>query len=149
MTGHLIFIHDAAGLRQHESQVMPLVRRCVERAVHGEFTAENVREEIEAGRAVAFCAEEDGAVVLASVVLLYLWPSGKLCAELEAIGGRDLSKNWKRYKPQILAFLRAAGVDAFVAQCSPGMERLLGMTGDWKPLYRVVQCELGESDVHD
>lgn len=145
MSGRLIFIRDADGFRHYEPQVMPLIRKCVERAVHGEYTAENVREEIEDGRAVAFCAEEGGEIVIAAVILLYFWPSGKLCAELEAIGGRNLLGNWRRYKPQVMAFLRAAGAGAFVAQCSPGMERLLGKTGDWKPLYRVVQCDLGES----
>lgn len=144
----LVFIRDEKGFREFRGQLMPLIQRCVDRAVHGEYRAEDVEREIKSGRAVAFCAEEDGEIVLAAFILFYFWPTGKLCAELETLAGRDLEKYWVRYRKTILDFLRNVGVDAFIAQCSPAMERLLAKTGDWHPLYRVVECNLGDRHVH-
>ena len=115
----------------------------VEKAVHGEFTVDDLFRLAKAGRiTVGLAREDDGGKtpVMAVAFEFRRYPSATAVNVL-AMGGRDLARFMTRFLPPFSAFCKGAGADWIECAVSPAMARMHGRYG-FRPVYRNMRLDI-------
>ena len=109
------------------------VRECIERvvkhAVHGEYTAEDVRKMLIKGQ--AFCAyskDDDGVVEIACVWEMIYYPR-TTAVNVLALGGKNAKENWEKYGPTLMDLWKKQGADCVECATTKAVARLLMSAG--------------------
>jgi|TARA_R110000765_G_scaffold188233_1_gene293665 hypothetical protein len=127
-------------------QAVPLLQRCIDEAMHGELTVEDLYEGIKAGvmYGIVFKNDEGELPDVALVVVLEpaLYP--RLSAmNVLALGGRDLGEFGEKYWKHICSWSYLNGLRHMQASASPGMARMLKRLG-FKSVYTTMRMDLTE-----
>lgn len=139
---HIIFLRNRRELEEHWGEAEPLLGKCVRHAVRGEFSTEDIAEMVRHGAAVIALVFEAGTAIFAAAFETVRYPSGLVCGNIMAVGGRDLSRIWLQFEAPILEYFRRVGAQFVECSCSPAMERLLRRSGRWHEAYRVLRMEI-------
>lgn len=111
------------------------VECCVKKAVHGEFTAEDIKKRIEEGRAFAAYAMDGDKVLIVCVWELVCYPR-MTSVNIMCLGGSDARGMWDEFGGIMRKVWKAAGATHLESCVSPAMARLLQKTNYIaKPLY--------------
>lgn len=111
------------------------VQRVVKKAVHGEFTAGDVKKRIEEGKAFAVYVLDGDEVLIVCVWELIFYP--RLTAvNIMCLGGRDVKGLWHEFEDTMRKVWKSMGATAVECSVSPAMSRLLQKSGFIaSPLY--------------
>ena len=126
-------------ISQRNSEEFALIRgevkRVVEHACHGEFTADDVGDLIRKGRAFACYVMEGREILIACVWELIYYPR-LTSINVMALGGQNLKELWALYGPTCKKVWRAQGAQAWQCEASIAMTKLLQKAGTGlKPIY--------------
>lgn len=141
-----LFLTTVQILDQYWPQVIEVLQPCVDDAMHGEMTIDDIYNRIKAGQMYCLIAKHDDGelpkVALALVLELVAYPQFTLM-NITALGGRELeflkSKFWKH----VCSWAYMNGVRQLQASVSPAMARILRRYG-FKPTYETVRMVLTE-----
>lgn len=123
-----------------QPELLEELRGCLERvvakAVHGEFTVEDVLERIARGQAFgAFVKGEDGEVFIVCVWELVYYPQ-MTAVNVMCLGGAKTKSSWAAYGPILKKLWKEQGASVMECMTSPAMARLLRRAGvNVKPIY--------------
>lgn len=121
-------------------RIKPDFQRVIDKATHGEFLVEDIREQALEGDAVIGVAEHDGEVVMA-LAFEFRHYRRKMGVNVFAMGGRRLMEFMGKFLPPFKEYCKAAGADWIECSVSPGMEKLHHKSG-FKTVYRSLRLEL-------
>ena len=141
-----LLLATADALDIYWGQAVPLLQRCIDEAMHGELTVEDLYEGIKAGvmYGIVFKNDEGELPDVALVVVLEpaLYP--RLSAmNVLALGGRDLGVFGEKYWKHICSWSYLNGLRHMQASASPGMARMLKRLG-FKSVYTTMRMDLTE-----
>lgn len=125
-------------------EVAPQLERVVDKAVHGEFTVENLRAlALKGDIHIGIARKDDGEFAMVMVFEFILYPSGALGANVLAMAGKDMSAFMEYAVPRFKRFCRQAGASWIECSVSPGMERMHRRHG-FKTVYRMLRMSVEE-----
>ena len=114
----------------------------VEKAIHGEFTTEDLYRLARDGRITVGVAREKGEVVMVVAFEFVFYPSATAVNVL-AMAGRRLAAFMHRFLPLFRGFCKKAGADWIECQVSPAMERMHRRYG-FATVYRSLRMNVKE-----
>jgi len=127
-------------------QTAAVLERCVDKAMHGELTMQDIYEGIKAGRMYALIAKNDEGelpdVALALILELQAYPQFTVL-NITALGGRELDLLRSRFWKHVCSWAFMNGVRTMQASVSPAMARILKRYGFHK-VYETVRMDLTE-----
>ena len=123
-------------------EIAPIFQRVVDKAVHGEFTVDDIYDMSKSGDAKVGIAVEGGKVVMALAFEFKHYPR-KMGVNVFAMGGVRLTDFMHKFLTPFREFCRMAGADWIECSCSPGMERLHHRSG-FKTVYQNLRLDLQE-----
>ena len=128
-------------------QCIPLFQECIDRAMDGEITIDQMYEKALKGELWVIAIKNDETEI----------PTVKLCLALElscypqytamnvlAMGGRDLRRLIKQFWPQICGWAQVCGVKKMECLVAPAMEKILTAQG-FKRKYTLLRQDLTEN----
>lgn len=124
------------------SEVAPQFERVIGRAIHGEFTIQDLYRLAREGKITVGVAKEGGEVVMALAFEFVFYPSATAVNVL-AMAGRRLEAFMHRFLPPFVAFCRKAGADWIECRVSPAMERMHRRYG-FATVYRCLRMNVKE-----
>lgn len=120
------------------------VDRVILHAAHGEFTGDDLKAMIAAGRAyAAFITTDEGLIELAWVWEMVFYPR-KTVVNVMAMAGRRFKECCVVYFELVKDLWRAQGATAVTSYTSPAMARLLARAGFCEK-YRFLEMELNDA----
>lgn len=145
-------LNTAPLLEAFWGRIEPMFTRCAERAVHGEWAIDDLRELVGTGKIVVFVITNDRTgmhpdcdVRLALAVEPVFYPRLPVLNIL-ALGGSGTREYFRRFWKQFTGWAFISGFKAIDGWTSPGMARMTGSLG-FKPVYTVMRYDLtGASD---
>jgi hypothetical protein len=127
-------------------QTAAVLQRCVDEAMHGELTMQDIYEGVKAGRMYALIAKNDAGeipdVALALILDLQAYPQFTVL-NIAALGGRELDLLRSRFWKHVCSWAFMNGVRTMQASVSPAMARILRRYGFVK-VYETVRLDLTE-----
>lgn len=141
----VFFIHNKETAERDFDEVAPLLQKCIDHAVHGEFDVPSLRRLAEEGSIVIIGWREEGKRAHFAIAVEWIfYPNGRLAANVMACGGSRLGEaHDKVVLPGLIRFLKAAGAEELECSVSPAMERLLHRySTEWKETYRCLRLKL-------
>jgi hypothetical protein len=124
----------------------PHVRKCVDKAMHGELTTEDVYEAVKAGQMYLIVLRNDAGelpdVALALALELITYPRYTVM-NVVALGGRDLRHFQTKFWKHVCSWAYMNGVRKMQASASPAMARILSKFG-FKDVYTTMRMDLTE-----
>ena len=121
----------------------PHIQRVVDKAVHGEFDADDLGEMIRDSRAYgAYVMDDDGSVLIAGVWELVFYRK-RTAINVIAMGGSRYYRLWETFREGLKAAWRAQGADCVECYTSPAMARFLSRAG-FVETYRFLRMELND-----
>jgi len=136
----LIILHGADQITAQFSEVRALFERCVNRAVMGEFDADDLLLLAQEGR-MFIGIVRDGDEPLMAFAFEFLEYPRLVALNIAAMAGRRVDEAMRELWPTFRQFARLAGADCIQASCGPGMARMLGSHG-FGEVYQVMRSEL-------
>ncbi|WP_299077064.1 hypothetical protein [uncultured Paraglaciecola sp.] len=128
----------------------PLLSRCVNRAMHGEYQVEDLKVMVETGRAVAFVITNDPTgthphrdAVLAWIVEPVAYPR-MTGVNIVALGGTSFGEVQRKFFDMFKGWAFMNGAKTIEASVSPAMARMLAKYG-YTQTYVQVRCDLTET----
>jgi len=141
-----LFLSTIQLLDTYWPQTAEALTPCVEDAMHGEMTLDDIYESIKAGRAYCLVAKNDDgelpAVVAAMVLELIAYPQFTVM-NVTALGGRELGLLKNKYWKHVCSWAFMNGVRTMQASASPAMARMLKSYG-FEPVYQTLRMSLTE-----
>lgn len=128
------------------SEMKPLLERCITRATHGEFNADDIYTQAIEGRAFVFIVKSDKPIRKSVKLVLVLELSGypRLSAlNILALGGQDLDALHELYWDKLCGWAYMNGIRVLEGSVSPAMQRVIARYG-FKPVYTHMRLELTE-----
>lgn len=129
------------------SATKPLLTRCVNRAVHGEYTVDDLHNAALQGKAFIFVVKSDATIVKSVIFALVLELSDypRLPAlNIVAIGGKDLEALHEKYWKHLCGWAYMNGARVLEGMVSPAMQRVVAKFG-FKPVYTQMRLDLTEN----
>lgn len=123
----------------------PYVSRVIEKACHGEFTEDNIRQLVRLGNVVLGVGEKNGEIAMVVGVESIYYPNASAVNVL-AMAGRGVDEFMRDILPRFAYWLRGKGVDWIECSVSPGMERIHKRYG-FETVYRNMRYGLKEKNV--
>jgi hypothetical protein len=127
-------------------QTAAVLQRCVDKAMHGEMTMDDIYEGIKAGRMYALIAKNDEGelpdVALALILETQAYPQFTVL-NIAALGGRELDLLKSRFWKHVCSWAFMNGVRTMQASVSPAMARILKRYG-FNKIYETVRLDLTE-----
>lgn len=123
--------------------IEPLVRRCIDEAVDGEYSAEDILRDIRRGQAFAFVEALDGRVTCVVVFHVHTLTHVKI-ADAAVIAGEDLKGFSKRVWPVIKQWAAANKIDRIEAAVSDAMYRMCKRFFGFQKTHNLIAFEVGE-----
>tara|TARA_R100001594_G_C4021515_1_gene259273 strand:+ start:543 stop:1025 length:483 start_codon:yes stop_codon:yes gene_type:complete len=127
-------------------QCIPFLQECVDRAMHGEMTVEDIYTRALQGHLYVIVAKDDTPEVpdVKMVIALELVTYPKFTAmSVVALGGRDLRHMIKKFWKQVCGWAQVCGVKHIECLVAPAMERILETQG-FKRKYTLLRQDLTE-----
>lgn len=118
----------------------PHFRRVVEKAVHGEFTTDDLKKMAEKGSLYVVLVWEADTVALAMAFEIIRYPRAT-AANVVAMGGRNMQKAMDAYQGKLAQALRQVGAQWVTCSVSRSMARLCERVG-FKTIYQTMRMEL-------
>ena len=120
----------------------PEFDRVVKKAVHGEYTTEDLYRLAKEGRIhVAAAREPDGSLIMALAFEFLYYPSGATGCNVLAMAGRDMMHSMGKLFADFQHFCKLAGANWIECSVSPGMERMHRRFG-FRTIYRNLRLEV-------
>lgn len=127
-------------------QTSMVLQRCVDDAMHGEMTMQDIYEGVKAGRMYALVAKNDDGelpdVALALILETQAYPQFTVL-NIAALGGRELDLLKSRFWKHVCSWAFMNGVRTMQASVSPAMARILKRYG-FNKIYETVRLDLTE-----
>ena len=127
-------------------QTSAVLQRCVDDAMHGEMTMQDIYEGIKAGRMYALIAKNDEGelpdVALALILEIQAYPQFSVL-NIAALGGRELELLKSKFWKHVCSWAFMNGVRTMQASVSPAMARILKRYG-FNKIYETVRLDLTE-----
>tara|TARA_R110000823_G_scaffold173286_4_gene305627 strand:+ start:321 stop:818 length:498 start_codon:yes stop_codon:yes gene_type:complete len=127
-------------------QTAEALQRCVDDAMHGEMTMEDIYEGVKAGRMYALVAKKDDGelpeVALALILETQAYPQFTVL-NIAALGGRELDLLKSKFWKHVCSWAFMNGVRTMQASVSPAMARILKRYG-FNKIYETVRMDLTE-----
>ena len=128
------------------AQCVPLFQECIDRAMHGEMTVEDIYTKALKGEVFVIVAKDDTPEVpdvkLAIAMELVYYPQFTAMNVL-ALGGRDLRHMIKRFWTQVCGWAQVCGVKQIECLVAPAMEKILTAQG-FERKYTLLRQDLTE-----
>lgn len=123
--------------------IEPLVRRCVDEAVDGEYTAEEILRDMRRGQAFAFVEAVDGEVSF--TVIFYVHRLARAAvADVAVIAGRDLKGVKDRVWPVVVQWMKDNKIDRAEGAVSDAMYRVCKRFFGFQKTHNLIAFEVGE-----
>jgi len=127
-------------------QASAVLQRCVDTAMHGEMTINDIYEGVKAGRMYAIVVKNDEGelpdVALALILELQAYPQFTVM-NIAALGGRELDLLTSKFWEHVCSWAYMNGVRTMQASASPAMARILKRYG-FSKIYEMVRLDLTE-----
>jgi hypothetical protein len=127
-------------------QTAAVLQRCVDDAMHGEMTMQDIYEGIKAGRMYALIAKNDEGelpdVALALILETQAYPQFTVL-NISALGGRELNLLKSKFWKHVCSWAFMNGVRTMQASVAPPMARILKRYG-FNKIYETVRLDLTE-----
>tara|TARA_R100000995_G_C3459340_1_gene112264 strand:+ start:222 stop:698 length:477 start_codon:yes stop_codon:yes gene_type:complete len=111
---------------------IPLFQECIDKAMHGEMTVEDIYERGLKGQLFIIVAKNDDDEVpdiqLAIALELVYYPRFTAMNVL-ALGGKNLRHNMKKFWKQVCGWAQICGVSQIECLVAPAMEKILQAQG--------------------
>lgn len=140
MKSDIVFLTNDQDLKAYWPLARPLLEKCVLKAVHGEYTVDDIKKLVSRQRAMIAMGFLDGKPAVALAIEWLIYPQLKV-ANIMALGGRDLMVLADIYWDDILKMLKSIGMQAVQCSCSRSMERFLRPFG-FAEVYRDLRINL-------
>lgn len=138
----LHYLSTADQVRADWWKCQPFLARCVEEAVNGEYTVDDLYQLSLLGRALPFYAERDGEVQVAGVLEIIRYPR-QTALNVMALAGSNLETVAHDCFEDMKKFAAWMGADYVEASAAPAMTRLLRRLG-FSPIYQTVRCAISK-----
>lgn len=132
-----IEVVQGASVERWWNEAEPLIEKCVQKAVHGEYTAADIKELLEHGRMTALLVFEGEKPIFVCVFELLVYPR-KTAVNICCVGGKKVLQCFEHYRKYLFEYWKSCGAAEVQAQVSPAMERLLRPAG-FAEVYRTVR----------
>jgi hypothetical protein len=127
-------------------QVAAVLTRCVDKAMHGEMTLDDIYNHVKAGRMYALVAQNPSGelpdVALALILETVAYPQFTVL-NIVALGGRELNLLKSRFWGHVCSWAFLNGVRTLQASVSPAMARILSRYG-FNQTYITMRMDLTE-----
>lgn len=140
MSMRVEFLVEQADVVREWPQLAPLFEKVVSRAVHGEFTTEDLYRMATEGRIRVGLVREGGEIILAMAFEFKHYPRA-LAINFLAMGGRGLQAVLSRFLGTFKQWARDAGAMWIEASCSPAMARIYARH-DFLTTYQLLRLDL-------
>lgn len=138
---HLTFLKPHQ-ISHHWHTLQPLFAKVIAKAVHGEYTLDNIRTIAEAGHyTIGIATDQQAQPVMAIAFETVHYPSGRKGINVLAMGGRNLHQFMTQFLPPFAQWCHANGADWIECMVSRGMERIHHRYG-FHTLYRNLRYPL-------
>jgi len=141
-----LFLSSQPLLDAYWPQASAVLQRCVDKAMHGEMTMDDIYDRLVAGQMWCLVAKNDDGelpqVSLALILELIVYPQFTVM-NIAAIGGRELGALRDKFWGHVCSWAYMSGVREMQASVSPGMARMLKGYG-FSETYRTVRKVLTE-----
>ncbi len=127
-------------------QTAEVLQRCVDKAMHGEMTLDDIYERIKAGQMHGLIAKKDEGELPQVAVALILEPvvyPQYTVLNVTALGGRKLDLFKTKFWEHVCSWAFMNGVRTLQASVSPAMARMLVSYG-FHSVYQTVRMDLTE-----
>lgn len=118
----------------------PLFEKAVAKAVHGEFTAQQLLQMALSKTGLLAYIEDDSGILMALAMELKRYPC-MTTLNVMAMAGRRMGTLFAAHSPEIADFARSCGVTHFEASGSKALARMLRGCG-WHFEYETVRFKL-------
>ena len=133
-------------LETYWPQMADVLQRCVDKAMHGEMTVNDIYEGIKAARMYAMIAKNDEGelpdVALVLILETQAYPQYTVL-NIAALGGRELDLLKSKFWTHVCSWAFMNGVRTMQASVSPAMARILKRYG-FNKIYETVRLDLTE-----
>ena len=127
-------------------QTAAVLQRCVDDAMHGEMTMDDIYAGVKAGRLYALIAKNDDGelpdVALALILETQAYPQFTVL-NIAALGGRELDLLKSKFWGHVCSWAFMNGIRTMQASVSPAMARILKRYG-FNKFYETVRLDLTE-----
>jgi len=141
-----LFLSSVNILDIYWGQVCEALAPCIDDAMHGEMTLDDIYNCIKAGQMYCLVAKNDDGelpdVALALILELIAYPQYTVM-NITAIGGRELGLLRDKFWKHVCSWAYMNGVRQMQASVSPAMARMLKSYG-FKPTYQTLRMSLME-----
>jgi hypothetical protein len=124
--------------------VLPMVQRCIDGAVDGEYTAANVYNCIARQQAFAFIEAFNGVPTFIVVFHVHKLPGGKV-ADVSVIVGQDLKGVSKRVWPVVVQWMKDNGIERATGAVSDAMYRICKRLFGFRKTHNLIEFPAGEA----
>jgi len=136
----LKILHGEEQLAAQFPHVRALFERCVNRAVRGEFDADDLLRLAQDGRMFIGVVYDDDNPIMAFAFEFFEYPR-MVALNIAAMAGRKVDEAMRELWPTFRQFARLTGADCIQASCHPGMVRMLSRYG-FGEIYQVMRSAL-------
>jgi len=136
----LTILQGGDDLAAHFPQVRALFERCVNRAVKGEFDADDLLRLAQDGCMFIGIVRDDDEPVMAFAFEFLEYPR-LVALNIAALAGERIAEVMRDIWPSFRQFARQAGADCIQASCSAAMARMLQRQG-FTEVYHVMRSAL-------
>ena len=141
-----LFLSSPELLNRYWLQAAEALAPCVDKAMHGEMTLDDIYNGVVAGQMFCLVFKNDNRelpdVALALVLEIIAYPQFK-AMNITALGGRELGSLRTKYWKHICSWAYMNGVRTLQASASPAMARMLKPYG-FEPVYQTLRMSLTE-----
>tara|TARA_R100001594_G_scaffold84195_2_gene118718 strand:+ start:253 stop:732 length:480 start_codon:yes stop_codon:yes gene_type:complete len=128
------------------AQCIPLLQECIDRAMHGEMTVEDIYTKALRGEVFVIVVKDDTPEVpdvkLVLALELVYYPQFS-AMNVIALGGRDLRHMIRKFWSQVCGWAQICGVKKIECLTSPAMEKILTAQG-FERKYSLLRQDLTE-----
>jgi len=139
-----VFLLTVELLDRYWPQTAEVLQPCIDDAMHGEMTTDDIYNRIKAGAMYCLAWKNDGgelpSVAMAIILELQAYPQYTLM-NVTALGGRGLDYFGEKYWKHICSWAYMNGVRQMQSSASPAMTRMLKKLG-FKPVYTTLRMGL-------
>lgn len=127
-------------------QTAAVLKRCVEEAMHGEMTLDDIYTSLKLGRTYGIIVKNDDGelpdVALAVILEPTVYPQYTVLT-IAALGGREFDLSMSKFWKHVCSWAYMNGARTLQASVSPAMTRILKRYG-FEPVYTTVRMPLTE-----
>lgn len=141
MKDQIYFLQSEEELKPFWTKVKPLLQKCVTKAVHGEYEADDIYQIVKEQRGFIIYIFIEGEPSVALAVEWVLYPRMK-AVNIMALGGKHLIPSAEVFWARILNMLKSVGIEYVECSCSEAMARMLTSKLNFQRTYEFLRLKL-------